>query len=90
MVNEFRTVVRVDPDDRERKPGDRPLERFEHPNRGLVFDGTVDRPTRRDIGRGERETELAAAVSAFMADQINLDEPGPVIVPAGPRPDLYL
>ena len=41
IVDEFRTVTRINPDDREREPGNHPLERFKHPYRCFVLHGPV-------------------------------------------------
>jgi len=61
LVDELAGVVRVDAQDRERERGDDVLEGGEHPPLRLVGHGPVDRPSGRDIGDGQGETELSTA-----------------------------
>ncbi len=70
------SIVRIDTQDRKRKQR---AGRFDGPNdmdRGLVHHRAVHGPTRCDISHREGETDLAVAVSALVADQIDLDGPG--------------
>ena len=83
-VDELAAVVRVDAQDGEGELGNDVLEGLEHPDGRLVLDRAVDRPARGDVGDREGETELAARVAPFVADQVDFDEPGRVLVPLGP------
>src|SRR5450830_818962 len=40
-------------------------------------------PARGHVGDAQRVGELAAGVAAFVADEVDLDEDGPVLVPLG-------
>ncbi len=73
-VDELRTVVGVDAQDRERELGEGVIERGDDMDRGLVHDAAVHGPTGRDVRDGQGEAELAEAVTAPMADQVDLDE----------------
>ena len=89
-VDELRAVVGVDPENRERELGDDLLDRLEHPDRSLVLHRAIDSRACRDVGEGEREAELAARVAPLVADEVDLDEPGFVLVPLGPGADRDL
>jgi len=90
VVDELRSVVGVDPDDRKREDRHDVLEGLEAPLRGLVAHAAVDRPPGCDIGDRERETVLARGVASLVADQVDLDEPGHRVVPLRPGSDRDL
>jgi len=78
--------VRVDPLDWERELADHLVERLQHPDGRLVRHRPVDRPAGGDVGGGEGEPDFPGRVATLVADQVDLDELGPGVVPLGPGP----
>ena len=62
----------------------------EHVPGGLVAHRADLGPAGGDVGHGQRAGEVAVVVPALVADQVDLDEPGPVLIPVGPGPDRDL
>jgi hypothetical protein len=87
LVDELGAVVRIDAEDGEGKRRSDVLKGLEDPFGGFVPHGPVHRPPGRDVGHGQGEAELPEAVSAFVADQIDLHKPWDRVVPLGPGPD---
>jgi len=61
-------------------------QRFEHPALGLVADSSRLGPSGGDIHCVKGAGELASGIAAVMLDKIDLNEPGPGVVPFGERP----
>ena len=92
VIDELRSVVGIDAQDRERHRAGDVVERGEHPFAGLVGHAAVLRPAGGDVGDGQRVGVLTGGVAAVVADQVDLDEPGHRVVPVrpGPHRDLAL
>ncbi len=58
-VDEFRSVIRIDSENRERVLANDVLECLEYPDPRLVLDRPVDRPTGRNVSNGKGKAELA-------------------------------
>jgi hypothetical protein len=80
-IDELRAVVRIDAEDRERELADDVLDCFEHPDRSLVLDRAIDRPSGGDVSNCKGEVELAAGVAPFVVHQVDLDEPRRLLIP---------
>ena len=89
-VDELRSVVGVDAQDREREALGDIRDRVDDVDRSLVRHGSVHGPSRGHVSHGQGEAELAEVVAAFVADQIDLHEPRLILVPFRPRPDRDL
>ena len=66
------------------------LEGFEDPFGRFVPHGPVHRPAGGDVGHREGEAELAEAVAALVADQVDLHKARDRVVPLGPGADRDL
>src|SRR5664279_3286817 len=80
-------IIGVDPEQREGHDLRDLLQRCDHPLAGLVAHRPVLGPPGGDVGDGERVAVLTDRVAAFVADQVDLDEPGHRVVPLCPGPD---
>jgi len=90
FVDELRSVVRIDADNREREHRGDVLECLEDPPGGLVPHGPVHRPTGGNVGHCQGEAELTKAVAALMAHQVDFHETRDRVVPFGPGADRDL
>jgi len=80
-------VVRIHPQDRERRDPGEVLQRGEHPPPGLVRHRSVLRPAGGDVGDCQGVAVIPNGVATLVPDQVDLDEPGHRVVPLRPRPD---
>src|SRR5215212_10477303 len=86
VVDELAAIVGVDAQQRERQGRLNLYQGTEHMPGRLVPHAADLGPTSGDVGDGERGGEVAVVVPALVADQVDLDEPGPGLVPVGPGP----
>jgi hypothetical protein len=86
-VDELAAVVGVDAQHGEREPGHQVFQRGQCPLLGFVADRADFGPAGRDVGDGEGGGEVSGGVAAFVADQVDLHEPGSDIVPIRPGAD---
>ncbi len=84
VVDELGSVVGVDSQDQEREPADELVEAGGHDAFAFGAHGAGFGPAGGDVGGVEAVVEGAVVVAAFVADQVDLDEPGFGVVPLGP------
>ena len=84
MVDELRAVVGVDAGDVEGEPEAKLFEGGGDDAFALGCDGDGLGPAGGDVGGVEGVVEVAVVVAAFVADQVDLDDPGDGVVPLGP------
>src|SRR5665647_1323356 len=83
-------IIRVDAKHRERKGRTQVDQGCEYPLLGLVPHCLRFGPTGEDVCDSEGLGELAAGVTALVADQVDLYEPRRLLIPVGPGADRDL
>ena len=89
-VDELAAVIGVDPADGEREPAPELDQSGEDPLLGLVPHRLRLGPTGENVCDREGLSELAAGVTALVADQVDLHEPRRLLIPVRPGTDRDL